>query len=233
MRLRLLVTASFVLVVSTLAFAQEWVEYTSPSDFFFVNFPAPPKVQDITYTSEFGAAFPARVYNAEQRASRYSVTVVDYTGAQRIHTERAKQCDPLAHSGCAGSEDPDGVQGVGSWKYERRGAVDFASFNALRRKSELTYFGWAAIDRVEGRYIHLTNPDRSRTFFAIYMHEDRLYILEATVPAGYPEPGLFQQSLRFLDKTGRPARYEGIYSNGFPAPPRAGAGRGGGNGPRN
>ena len=49
----------------------------------------------------------------------------------------------------------------------------------------MTYFGWAAIDRVAGRYIHLTNPDRSRTFFAIYMHEDRLYILEATVPAGY------------------------------------------------
>ena len=69
MRLRLLVTASFVLVVSTLAFAQEWVEYTSPSDFFFVNFPAPPKVQDITYTSEFGAAFPARVYNADTFSS--------------------------------------------------------------------------------------------------------------------------------------------------------------------
>ncbi len=233
MRLIPLLTASVVLLTSILGSAQEWIEYTSRSDFFFVNFPAQPSVQDMPYTSEFGAVFPARVYRAEQGPSRYSVTVVDYTDAQRIHTERAKQCDPLAHSGCAGSEDPDGVQGVGSWKYERRGAVDFVSFNVLRRKAELTYFGWAAIDRVEGRYIHLTNPDRSRTFFAIYMHEDRLYVLEATVPAGYPEPGLFQQSLRFLDKAGNPARYEGIYSNGFPAPPRAGGGRGGATGPSN
>ena len=27
------------------------------------------------------------------------------------------------------------------------------------------------------------------------MHENKLYIIEGTVPAGYPEPGLFQQSL--------------------------------------
>ncbi len=231
MRLVPSVTASFVLLVSMAVFAQEWIEYSSRADLFFVNFPVQPQVRDISYTSEFGATFPARVYDAEQGRSRYSVTVVDYTDAERIHTERAKQCHPLAHSGCAGSEDPDGVQGAGSWKYERAGAVDFVSFNVLRRKAEMTYFGWAAIDRVAGRYIHLTNPDRSRTFFAVYMHEDRLYILEATVPAGYPEPGLFQQSLRFLDKAGNPARYEGIYSNGYPAPPRAGGGRGAGANP--
>jgi hypothetical protein len=60
------------------------------------------------------------------------------------------------------------------------------------------------------------------------MHDNRLYITEATVPAGYPEPGLFQQSLRFLDKEGNNVRYDTIYTNGFPAPPRAGGGRGGG-----
>ena len=163
MRLVPSVTASFVLLVSMAVFAQEWIEYSSRADLFFVNFPSQPQVRDISYTSEFGATFPARVYAAEQGPSRYSVTVVDYTDAERIHTERAKQCHPLAHSGCAGSEDPDGVQGAGSWKYERAGAVDFVSFNVLRRKAEMTYFGWAAIDRVAGRYIHLTNPDRSRS----------------------------------------------------------------------
>ena len=37
--------------------------------------------------------------------------------------------------------------------------------------------------------------------------------------------------LRSLDKAGNPARYEGIYSNGYPAPPRAGGGRGAGANP--
>jgi hypothetical protein len=66
------------------------------------------------------------------------------------------------------------------------------------------------------------------------MHEDRLYIIEATVPKGAPAPGLFQISVRFLDSDLRPVRYEWVgsqlYSNGYPAPPRTGGGRGRGQG---
>ena len=229
MRVIPLVLAALPLLVSAPSFAQGWIEYASRQDFFFLNFPAQPKVQDITYISELEAKFPARVYTAEEGPSRYSMTVVDYTNADKIHAERAKSCNPDAHSGCAGT-DEDGAQGVGSSKYERRGAPDYASWKILQRDAKVTYFGWAVIDRVEGRYIHLTNADRSRTFFGIYMHDNRLYITEATVPAGYPEPGLFQQSLRFLDKEGNTVRYETIYTNGFTAPPRTGGGRGGGAG---
>ena len=52
------------------------------------------------------------------------------------------------------------------------------------------------------------------------MHENKLYIVEATVPAGYPEPGLFQQSLGWLDENGIGLRYQSICLNGWPAPPR-------------
>jgi hypothetical protein len=58
------------------------------------------------------------------------------------------------------------------------------------------------------------------------MHGNKLYITEATVPAGYPEPGLFQQSLGWLDENGIGLRYqfvyinEAIFINGVPAPPR-------------
>jgi len=52
------------------------------------------------------------------------------------------------------------------------------------------------------------------------MHENRLYILEGTVPAGAPAPALFQTSLGFLDKDGKGIRYETPYSNGFPPPRR-------------
>jgi hypothetical protein len=45
------------------------------------------------------------------------------------------------------------------------------------------------------------------------MHENRLYILEGTVPHGVPSPGLFQQSLGFIDEKGIRVRYDTIYAN--------------------
>jgi hypothetical protein len=50
------------------------------------------------------------------------------------------------------------------------------------------------------------------------MHEDKLYILEGTVPAGSPEPGLFQQSLGWIDENGLGIWYTSFYVNGLPAP---------------
>lgn len=83
------------------------------------------------------------------------------------------------------------------------------------------------MDLVEGHQLQLTNiADKSRTFASIYMHENRLYIMEGTVPAGYPEPALFQQSLGFIDKDGNGIRYQTRYVNGLPPPPRAGRGGG-------
>ena len=76
-------------------------------------------------------------------------------------------------------------------------------------------------DRVEGHALQLTNADASRTYVSINMHEDRLYILEGTVPEGAAPPMLFQQSLGFLDEEGEGVRYETPYANGFPPPPRA------------
>ncbi|MBI3047172.1 MAG: hypothetical protein HYY76_02570 [Acidobacteria bacterium] len=67
----------------------------------------------------------------------------------------------------------------------------------------------------------------SRTFAAIHMHEHRLHILEATVPEGAPEPGIFQQSMGFVDRDGNGIRYQSVYSNIFPAPPRTRGGQGG------
>jgi len=101
-----------------------------------------------------------------------------------------------------------------------RAAIDFATATFLKRDAKVSFFGWSFVDLVEGRQLQLTNADASRTFVGIYMHENRLYILEATVPRGMPEPGFFQQSLGFIDAEGKGIRYTSIYSNGFPAPPR-------------
>jgi len=86
------------------------------------------------------------------------------------------------------------------------------------------------MDLVEGHQLQLTNlKDKSRTFVSIYMHMNKLYVLEGTVPAGYPPPALFQQSIGFVDKAGNGIRYRDYYDNDYPPPPLAG--RGGGAGP--
>jgi len=217
MPLMRLIPAAFILFTPALSFAQGWIEYVSRPDFFAVNFPGQPKVQDFMYLSERAGRFPARLYTAAQGPSRYAVTVADYTDAERIHTERAKNCPPDAHTGCSGSP----TMGVGAWIVDVRGAMEFAARKYIQSDSKVTFFGWNFIDLVEGRQIHLTNPDGSRTFVAIHMHVNRLYVLEATVPKGYPEPGLFQQSLQFLDKEGKTVRYVSVYTNMMPPPPRS------------
>ena len=108
-----------------------------------------------------------------------------------------------------------------------RGAIMYATSKfVLRDGAKVTSIGWEFQDMVEGNFLQLTNADKSRSFVWITMHEERLYIAEATVPAGYPEPGLFQQSWSFVDASGNSIRYQDIiYSNAYhgmgtyPTPP--------------
>jgi len=90
----------------------------------------------------------------------------------------------------------------------------------MQRDAKVTQYQWNFLELVEGHQLSLTNADKSRTFAAVYMHENKLYMMESTVPPGYPEPSWFSQSLGFLDERGIGLRYQEIYVNGFPAPPR-------------
>lgn len=190
------------------AFAQGWIEYVSRADFFGVNFPGEPKVEGITYTTEYGITLPGRVHRYQDGPNRYSVTVIDYADAEKIHTERVNNCRG------------DGDTCNNPWRADVRGAIAYASWGFMQRDAKITHFAAYNSDLVEGHRLQLTNADRSRTFAAIHMHENRLYILEGTVAPGQPPPGLFQQSLLFLDKEGNRIRYESVYSNGFPPPRR-------------
>ena len=208
MRLISLVPAAFVLCMSWPSFAQEWVEYASRIDRFTVNFPAEPRVREIAYHTEYGITLPGRVHIYESGPNRYCVTVVDYANVEKIHADRLKNCTAYPNL----CNNP--------WVGELRGAIDYAAWSFIHRDAKVTHYAYGNMDRVEGRHLHLTNADQSRTFAAVHMHENRLYILEGTVPAGAPPPGLFQQSLGFLDKDGIRVRYEAVYANGYPPPPR-------------
>jgi hypothetical protein len=220
MRLNHLVATALVLLISTPAFAQEWTEFVSREDRFTTNFPGQPQVTQTTYRSQFGADLPARVYSASLGKSRFSMTVVDYGSIEKLLTEKAKSCPPGAET-CRGGSNPGSSTGAGYWKVDYAGALIYASWRFMQREGQLTEFIWNNIDLVEGYLLHLTNPDKSRTYASIFMHADRLYIGEATVPAGDPEPGLFQQALGWIDENGKSIRYQTLYHHGQPVPPRA------------
>ena len=154
----------------------------------------------------------ARVYSAERGQERYSVTVVDYSSLEQQGIERWKACPP----GNAQCRDGGPTIGPGYWKQDERGALVFAVSKFLRPPYQVTYYAWDWQDMVEGTSLQLNSADGRRTLVYVAMHERKLYLLEGSVPEGLPEPGLFQQSLGWLDKDGNRIRYtETVYSNSY------------------
>ena len=212
MRQIALMAVALSLFVPYPSFAQGWIEYVNQKDLFTVNFPGEPDVRDITFESEYFMTLPGRIYSHENGSIRYSITVIDYTDLEAKHTERAERCR---------ADGGDGDLCVNRWRTDMRAAVMYVTWPYFQRDTEVTQMSYYQADRVEGHALQLTNFDGSRTYVSINMHEDRLYILEGTVPAGSAPPMLFQQSLGFLDAEGEGVRYESAYANGFPPPPRA------------
>jgi hypothetical protein len=213
-----LMLVAFALCAPSAAMAQEWSDFMSTEDRFSITFPGQPSVQEIKWPSEYGAVFPGRVYSAKQGMGSYSVTVIDYRNSEKLHA-----AIPKAES----FTDPR------YWQIDIQASIQYAATKFRQRPgAKVTYDAWHYIDLVEGHMLQLTNQDSSRSFISIYLHENRLYIVEATVPQGYPQPGLFQQNLSFLDEKGARVRYNEIYSNRLPPLPArgGGAGRGGAGG---
>jgi hypothetical protein len=217
MRVTPLVAAILTVIFSGSVLAQEWIEYSSRVDRFTGNFPRQPEVTQTTYQSQYGADLPARVYSASQGPSRYSVTVVDYSPIEKILTAKAQTCAIKTDEGCYGGT---GFSGVGHWRLDYQGAIVYATWKFVQRDAKVTQLVWNTDYGVGGHQIHLTNRDGSRTMAAIYMHVQKLYIIEGTVPARYAEPALFQQSFGWLDENGKELRYQSLYHHAFPAPPR-------------
>lgn len=210
------IAARFLLSVPASAVSQEWIEFKSVEDRFTANFPGQPTITQTTWKSQFGADLPARVYSGTQGQSRYSLTVVDFSQIEKILGEKAKNC-PAGAETCRGGGSSTGP---GYSRADYNGAVIHATWQLMQRDAKVTHFLWNNIDLVGGHQIHMTNRDSSRTMAAVYMHAQKLYIAEGTVPDGYPEPGLFQQSLGWLDEKGNGVRYQTLYHHAFPDPPR-------------
>jgi hypothetical protein len=151
------------------------------------------------------------VYRAADALGRYSTTVVDYRDAERLHNERSAKC-----RAANGANQQDGDTCQNDFVMEVAGATDHALARYLTRDGvKVTQFGTYFLDLVAGRQAQLTNPDRSRTYVAVHQHAGRLYIQEATVPVGMPEPLLFLQSLAWVNEEGKAIRYRTLYTEGY------------------
>ena len=205
------VALASVMLAAAPVFAQDWAPMTSTEDGFRANYPGRPTVEAITYTSEFNLKLPGRVYRASDPLGRYSTTVVDYRDVERMHGERAAACRALK-----GANQKDGDSCQNDFTLEVAGATDHAVGEYLKRPGvKVTHYGLYFLEVVSGRLLHLTNPDQSRTNVAVHQHAGRLYIHEATVPAGMPEPILFMESLAWVNDQGLAIRYRTLYTEGY------------------
>jgi hypothetical protein len=111
MRLFCLIPAVVALFVSSAASAQTWAEYVNRGDFFTVNLPGEPTVQEIMYKTAKGTTLPAHVYTAQDSRGIYRLTVVDYSGA-------------IAEAPSAIDEAVNNIRAKGTPKYEGVNMLD-------------------------------------------------------------------------------------------------------------
>lgn len=186
---------TYSLLLTSICFAQDWFEFTSSEDQFTINMPTEPSIEEISWPSEYGAVFPGKVYTSVDGDRTYSVTVIDYTDALNVHKARTN------------TTEADGQISYQYWRIDVIASVAYAATQIRNRGGKVTYDAWHHIERVYGHQLNITNEDDSRSYIGIYLHKDRLYIIDATVPPRSPPQGHFQQSLGFNDEDGKRVRY--------------------------
>jgi hypothetical protein len=121
------------------------------------------------------------------------MTVINYSNIEAIHKARPDKTE---------ADVPDLY-----WRIDVNGSAAYAATKLREKAAKVTFDSFQLIDLVPGLQLHFTNPNGTRTFAGIYLHQYRLYILEATAPPTAPPPGLFQQSLSVLNAEGTRIRY--------------------------
>ncbi len=183
MRLFKLLPAFAAVLVSSTALAQAvWSEYVNRENFFTVNMPGEPKIDDIAYKTEKGTMLPAHVFTAVAdsglQAGTYKMTVVDYNSAK----------DELPS---AIEEAAKAIRAKGEVKYQGAGMID------NHRSYRLT--------------VETPDKHRILAEILVAMN-NRLYISEADTLASVPPPAQYQASIQILDENGVRIRYRSVGS---------------------
>jgi hypothetical protein len=158
--------------LSTAVSAQVWEEYVNREDFFQVNFPGEPTVNQIQYKTVKGTMLPAKVFSATAPAGSitsgtYRVTVVDYNTAQ-------------GELGDAIEQARQAILAKGTAKYDGRENLD------MHRSWRVTVENANA--RILGEILIAAN--------------NRVYIVEGETPLNVPPAAQFQASIQILNNEG-------------------------------
>ena len=179
---------------------------------------------------------PARVYTAEQGRNHYTVTVVDYREAPKIHAARNVQCIHEAGADKPGLTQQQRRDLIGDSCQDEtvkdiRGAMMWATWNIVEKAAKVTHLAHYNIDVIEGHEVHTINPDESRTYAAIHIREPPAH-RRGDRAEGRARVQLVPDFVALPRRaTTRPVRYQysGLmtYSNGYPKPPLANQNQGG------
>jgi hypothetical protein len=167
------------LLISAPAVAQEWFEYVNQDQRFAVSLPAQPSISDGTFQSASGAMLPTQIFTAVSGESIFTVTVIDYAGADGEEYAAA-----LEHA----------VAGIKARDAELTSEND-ASYEGM----DTRMLQFTNPDQTRS-FVAVTLPPT-------VSHLERLYVVEGRSPEDAPPPGLFQQSLSFRDNDGIRLRY--------------------------
>ena len=91
---------------------------------------------------------------------------------------------------------------------EQKSMIAWEAWRYRKMGGQITYDMYGQIDRIPGHQLHIKNADKTTSVIGIYLHDKRLYIMEARVPDGNPGGLLFEPSLSILDENGRRIRYD-------------------------
>jgi len=222
MRLTALAALMVTVLLSTSGSSlAQGAEFVSKEDLFAAKFPGDPVVTSIPWETDQGASLTGRAYTVKQGRSTYSITAVDYNPVQAILTAASKECEK-------GLERCDGLtafSGPGYWKNDVRGALIYVAFKLMKRDAKVTQFKWNYLPQgVEEYELQLlNNADKSRTFASIFMHHNRLYIVDATLPGNSQAPDAFLESIVLLEEDGKSASHQHVLFNATEVEPNEAA----------
>jgi hypothetical protein len=199
------VAAACALLFASPAFAQgEWDQYKNLESRFTVSAPGQPTTETTKWKSEYDSLFPETIYRWKDGPNRYSVSVIDYSDSEAIYTANN-------HSSDFGA--------AAYWQIDILGSIQYAATQyRMKPGVKVIFDAFHYVNLITGHELQLINPDQSRTFVALYLHENRLYIFDATVAKGQPAPLIFNQSMEFLDAEGKSVRYRTYYFDKVPDP---------------
>ncbi len=135
------ILSAIILFAPVPAIAQDWINYFDYEQRFSVNLPGEPTIEEASIVSQRGDSYPQRIYRANEGESSYVVKVIDYTSPPAELAEGAAVVD---------------VRSAVAWEawHYRVAARDAGG--------QITFDGYAQIDRIEGHQLQITNRDEKR-----------------------------------------------------------------------